>query len=243
MSPIRTLTSLSTIALLVPLAVSGCASKGPYQAAVSEDWSPYGPVLEGDPPATTIDEIASNEPTGPVVLMGTVRGVCQTKGCWMQVAPEGATDPIFVKFRDYGFFVPRNAAGRYVVMRGTPVYTDVSVEMLRHYARDAGRSEAEIMAIADPQRRIEFVADSVLIQGRGLQDPYVAETQENCDPETVAEETDASEPDTSNAMPDETAPGVAPDGETQTEASTEQPSADPIEEPVGAGLLEDPSRR
>ena len=240
MSPIRTLTSLSTIALLVPLAAFGCASKGPYQTAVSRDWSPYGPVLEGDPPASTMDQIASSEPTGPVVLMGTVRGVCQTKGCWMQVTPEGATDPMFVKFRDYGFFVPRNAAGRYVVMRGTPVYTEVSVEMLRHYAMDAGRTEAEIMAITEPQRRIEFVADSVLIQGRGLEAPYVAEVQEDCEPETVAEESNASESEVSEATPSNE--GIVPT-EPEVEPTAEESSAPPIEEPVGAGLLEDPSRR
>jgi len=227
MSPIRTLTSLSTIALLVPLAAFGCASKGPYQTAVSEDWSPYGPVLSGDPPATSMDEIVSSEPTGPVVLMGTVRGVCQTKGCWMQMTPEGATDPMFVKFRDYGFFVPRNAAGRYVVIRGTPVYTEVSVEMLRHYAMDAGRTEAEIMAITEPQRRIEFIADSVLIQGRGLEAPYVSEVEENCEPaptETPADDASTESPtDPAEPVPVET-----------------PPTAEPAEEPVGASLLDDP---
>lgn len=237
MSSIHRTALLGLVALLV---LAGCASTGPYQTAVSEDWSAYGPVLPGDPPATSMDRIAAEEPTGQVVMMGTVRGVCQTKGCWMQMTPDGESQPIFVKFRDYGFFVPRNAAGRFVVIRGTPVYTEVSVEMLRHYAMDAGRTEAEIMAIVEPQRRIEFVADSVLIQGGGLEAPYVAEVQEDCEPETVAE-TEAGNDSSPTAEVVEPAPAVEEPAEsTETETSE---TTTPAEEPVGAGLLEDPSRR
>lgn len=231
MSPSYRTASLGLIALL---AVAGCASKGPYQTAVSEHWSSYGPVLSGDPPATSMDEIAAEAPTGPVVMLGTVRGVCQTKGCWMQVTPEGESQPMFVKFRDYGFFVPRNAAGRFVVIRGTPVYTEVSVEMLRHYAMDAGRTEAEILAITEPQRRVEFIADSVLIQGRGLETPYVAVVEENCEPEAAAE----TEEPGGGAESIEAAPAAA-------EVPPPPPPAEepPLEEPVGAGLLEDPTQR
>ena len=43
-----------------------------------------------------------------VVVEGTITDVCAKKGCWMKVVD--GDDEIFVKFRDYGFFVPRNAA-------------------------------------------------------------------------------------------------------------------------------------
>ncbi len=164
----------------------GCSTKGTYQQAVSEHWSPYGPVLRSDPPTATVTEMANGELAGPVVLVGVVRGVCQTKGCWMTIAAEGTDDPVFVKFRDYGFFVPRNAIGREVVLNGTPVVTEVSVQMLRHYGRDAGQSEEQVMLITEPERRLEFIADSVLIQGRGLMPPYVAAAPEVCEPEPLA---------------------------------------------------------
>ena len=167
------------------LLLGACSTKGTYQQAVSDHWSLYGPVLRSDPPTMTVSEIAAAEVAGPVVLTGVVRGVCQTKGCWMTVAAEGAETPVFVKFRDYGFFVPRNAVGRQVVLNGAPVVTEVSVQMLRHYGRDAGRSEEEVMLITEPERRLEFIADSVLIHGGGLMAPYAASMPEVCEPEPL----------------------------------------------------------
>lgn len=188
------------------LLLGACSTKGTYQQAVSDHWSPYGPVLRSDPPTMTIAEMTSAEIGGPVVLTGVVRGVCQTKGCWMTVAAEGAEEPVFVKFRDYGFFVPKNAIGRLVVLNGSPVVTEVSVELLRHYGRDAGRSEEEVMLITESERRLEFIADSVLIQGRGLVAPYVAASPEACEPE--APESPAI-PDVDDFRPS-VVPGAAP---------------------------------
>ena len=188
------------------LLLGGCSTKGTYQQAVSDHWSPYGPVLRSDPPTMTVSEMASSEVAGPVVLTGVVRGVCQTKGCWMTVSAEGAEEPVFVKFRDYGFFVPKNAVGRLVVLNGSPVVSEVSVELLRHYGRDAGRSEEEVMLITEPERRLEFIADSVLIQGRGLMAPYEAAMPEVCEPEPLES---PAVPDVDDFRPS-VVPGAAP---------------------------------
>ena len=85
---------------------------------------------------------------------------------------EADDEDLFVRFQDYGFFVPRNAAGHRVVMHGTSVADEVSVEELRHYAKDAGKSEAESAAITEPQTRVTFFADSVYIAGEGLDEPF-----------------------------------------------------------------------
>ena len=164
------------------LLAAGCSSGNPYRTALQQNWSHYGADVSGDAPAMTTPQIESDPPSGPVVMAGTVRGVCQTKGCWMQLVPDGEVQPVFVKFKDYSFFVPRNAAGRYAVIHGSPVVTEVSVEMLRHYASDAGKTETEILAITEPTRRLEFIADSVMIQGGGLQAPYVPPAPEQCEP-------------------------------------------------------------
>ena len=39
----------------------------------------------------------------------------------------------------------------------------LSVEMLRHYAEDGGKSKEEIMKITEPETRLSFEADGVLI--------------------------------------------------------------------------------
>lgn len=199
-----------TALLPLLLLAAGCAGGNPYRTALDEKWSHYGADVSGDAPAMTTAAIESSPPSGPIVMAGTIRGVCQTKGCWMQLVPDGEVQPVFVKFKDYSFFVPRNAAGRYAVIHGTPVVSEVSVEMLRHYASDAGKTQTEILAITQPERRLEFVADSVLIQGGGLQPPYVAPTPENCEPPPSEGEAGATPPGDGSVDP--AAPSQTPAG-------------------------------
>jgi len=98
-------------------------------------------------------------------VKATVESVCQAKGCWMNlVGAEGATDPsIFVKFKDYGFFVPKDIAGKEVVMEGVAYREVTTVDELRHYAEDEGKSEEEIMKITEPVEELKFMADGVII--------------------------------------------------------------------------------
>lgn len=95
---------------------------------------------------------------------GTVASVCKMKGCWMNIAEEGQAEPsMMVRFKDYGFFVPMDIDGREVVMSGKAFYTTTSVEELKHYAEDAGKSAEEIAAITEPKRELSFLADGVLL--------------------------------------------------------------------------------
>lgn len=100
-----------------------------------------------------------------VKLVGTVASVCKKKGCWMNVvsADSKKAEPLFVKFKDYGFFMPLDCEGRKVVIQGTAYKSVTSVEELRHYAEDAGKSQAEIEAIKKPQEEVKFIASGVLM--------------------------------------------------------------------------------
>jgi hypothetical protein len=69
----------------------------------------------------------------------------------------------FVKFKDYGFFVPLDAGGRTVVMDGVAFREVLSVDMLRHYAEDGGKSKEEIEKITEPETRLSFEASGVLV--------------------------------------------------------------------------------
>ncbi len=100
-----------------------------------------------------------------VKVQAKVDAVCQKKGCWMNVTSPGKPmpDSLFVRFKDYGFFVPKDISGREVVMRGK-AYTEVTpVDELRHYAEDAGKSEEEIQQITEPKEETKFLADGVLL--------------------------------------------------------------------------------
>jgi hypothetical protein len=74
-------------------------------------------------------------------------------------------DTVFVRFLDYGFFVPTEGAeGKRTVLQGEAFYDTLSVEALRHYAEDAGKSPEEIAAITEEELRLAFTATGVMIE-------------------------------------------------------------------------------
>ena len=91
-----------------------------------------------------------------------INEVCSTKGCWMRLDLENAEE-VMVRFKDYGFFMPLNATGE-VIINGKAFVTVISVNELKHYAEDAGKSEAEIAAITEAEKTFAFEADGVLLK-------------------------------------------------------------------------------
>ena len=74
-------------------------------------------------------------------------------------------DTILVRFKDYGFFVPKNGIeGRNTIINGNLSIDTLSVAQLKHYAEDAGKSKKEISLITKPEFTISFLADGVLIE-------------------------------------------------------------------------------
>ena len=96
-------------------------------------------------------------------LEGTILQTCPKKGCWMSLVT--ASDTLFVRFRDYGFFVPTDSvSGKVAVIEGDLFLDTITVEMRKHYAEDAGKSEEEIAAITEPEYDVNFIADGVIIK-------------------------------------------------------------------------------
>lgn len=107
----------------------------------------------------------SEQDSVPAVVEATVSNVCQAKGCWMDVVgTDGDSSSIFVQFKDYGFFMPKDLAGGNVVMKGYAYKSVTTVEELRHFAEDEGLSEEEIAAITEPEEEIKFLASGVEIK-------------------------------------------------------------------------------
>ena len=95
-------------------------------------------------------------------MMAKVDEVCQVKGCWMKLDLENG-EQVMVKFKDYGFFMPKNIAGHEVIINGKAFVNEVPVNELRHYAEDAGKSDEEIAAITESKKTYSFEADGVLL--------------------------------------------------------------------------------
>jgi len=96
-------------------------------------------------------------------IEGTILYSCPKKGCWMQVKID--SDTIQVTFKDYGFFVPKTGLeNKKTILEGYPKQDTISIKMLKHFAEDAGKSQKEIDKITNPEYKISFIADGVIIK-------------------------------------------------------------------------------
>jgi hypothetical protein len=117
--------------------------------------------------AVSYDALLSKMGTAPkldnVKVSGTVQAVCKAKGCWMNIASDKGASPMFVQFKDYAFFMPKDLAGKKVVMIGNAFKEVTTVEELRHFAQDEGKSKEDIAKITKPKEDTKFLASGVLI--------------------------------------------------------------------------------
>ena len=120
----------------------------------------YGEEFEIKNPTRLIAELGDS---GEMQLQGEIESTCQMKGCWMNIVLADG-ERVRVTFKDYGFFVPKSGVeSKKTVMNGVLEKQVTSVESLRHFARDAGKSEEEVLAITQPQEEYSFVAEGVII--------------------------------------------------------------------------------
>jgi len=98
-----------------------------------------------------------------VKIEGEILSSCPMKGCWMRIFVE--KDTVLVRFKDYGFFVPKSGIeGKSTIINGSLSVDTLSIAQLQHYAEDAGKSKKEIALITKPEVTISFLADGVLIK-------------------------------------------------------------------------------
>ena len=89
---------------------------------------------------------------------GVVRQVCQKAGCWMELATTEKSTGARVTFKDYGFFVPKDAQRSHAKVEGTIKLTELSESRAKHYT-DEG---ATVPRGADGKpREIQIVASAV----------------------------------------------------------------------------------
>lgn len=101
-----------------------------------------------------------------VKLKATISEVCQKKGCWM-VLDLGNGETMRVRFKDYEFFVPKDAGGLDVIIEGQAKRSITTVQMLKHYAEDAGEPQEVIDAITEDELSYNFEAIGVILKGYG----------------------------------------------------------------------------
>lgn len=110
----------------------------------------------------TLTEAASESNVGQTLAVkAPAAEVCQNKGCWM-VLTEGART-MRVTFVDYSFFVPKDIAGKTVVVEGVLSRKLLSAEEAKHYAEESASGAA---AGPGPREEWSLVATSVVVPVR-----------------------------------------------------------------------------
>ena len=158
--------NLFLILAVLSLTLNSCADDSKSRnidTAAEETY--YGSVIntENILKASTIREQLIHEDHVSVKMEGNVIATCGKKGCWMDVV--SGEDTVFVKFKDYAFFVPTEGVEGYrTVMEGIAYYDTTTVAELRHFAEDAGKNEAQIALITEPEYRLQFTATGVMME-------------------------------------------------------------------------------
>ncbi|MBB5394977.1 DUF4920 domain-containing protein [Mucilaginibacter sp. AK015] len=124
----------------------------------------YGKTVTADNAVNTdaLNKTLSTDSVYNGKITGTVVEVCTKKGCFMKLQQANGA-PIMVQFTDYAYFMPQNIVGKTVVVEGKAKIKETSVERLKHYAADAGKSKEEIAMINQPKKDISIIADGVLV--------------------------------------------------------------------------------
>jgi hypothetical protein len=134
--------------------ISACSQQPP-----AETYQSFGEEINAEAvkPISSVADLNEGDSV-EVKLEGVISEVCQMKGCWMTL--ENEATPVRVTFKDYGFFVPKDASGKKTIIRGVATKTTLSEESARHYAEDAGVAYDSTRTYTE----IAFVADGVLIE-------------------------------------------------------------------------------
>ncbi|MBN2732236.1 MAG: DUF4920 domain-containing protein [Balneolaceae bacterium] len=131
--------------------------------AETEEYRVFGSAFDNDITAINLKNLIAESDKfddSTVTTQGTIKQVCQMKGCFFILENETATEQARISFKDYSFFIPTNTAGSRVKLNGTFDVKTISEEDAKHYAEDAGEDPD---AINGPQKEYTLTATSVVI--------------------------------------------------------------------------------
>ena len=154
---------MKKVFLLIPILIFSISLMAQPPEGPANTGMTFG-VLTTEKDAVSATELASvlkdKEPK-EIKVKGKVVEVCKAEGCWLRMETAGGT--MMIRMKDHKFFVPVSMQGKTIVADGTATLKETSVDMLRHYAEDAGKSKEEIAAIKEPKKEIVLQANGILV--------------------------------------------------------------------------------
>lgn len=95
-------------------------------------------------------------------VKGKVIEVCKAMGCWAKLQKDDGST-IMIKVKDHEFAMPLDIVGKIVLAEGSAQVKETSVNMLKHYAEDAGKSKEEIEKIKAPKKEVLMTVKGVKV--------------------------------------------------------------------------------
>jgi hypothetical protein len=120
-----------------------------------------GVALNADSPAVAFADVLKQPAKFAgkrVRIEGVVERVCQSEGCWMQIAPEAGATGIRVTFKDHSFFVPKDSRSMKFKAEGEFFVKTLDRAQVDHLVEDGAKIERKPDGTAD---EIRFVATGV----------------------------------------------------------------------------------
>jgi aspartyl/asparaginyl-tRNA synthetase len=105
----------------------------------------FGKPLAGLPPADLAQVLKAPEDGQRVRLSGRIAAVCRSKGCWLELQQGEAS--VHVTFEGYSFFVPKDSAGREVVVEGQVKVKPPSPEEVEHRKGEGAQQAGNAVSI------------------------------------------------------------------------------------------------
>lgn len=164
----KLVTVLLAILFITSIGIAQDADEPPQLAEpveTGENYKVYGSEFPDDAQFFAPGYLVRNSKifTGQeVATKGTIKQVCQKKGCFFMLS--AGDEDIRVTFKDYKFFIPTDAVGSQVQLKGVFKVKKLSEDQAKHYVEDAGKDTADVKGTG---QEYNVVATSVKIFDNG----------------------------------------------------------------------------
>jgi hypothetical protein len=127
----------------------------------------YGPTKVDQSKAISTEEMLSEmkDVSGEkqFTINAEINEVCSKAGCWINVKkPDGST--FMVRFKDHFTIPPKTPIGTKAYLSGIAYWDTIPVDMLQHFAEDAGKSKEDIEKITEAKFELAFEADGIVFE-------------------------------------------------------------------------------
>ena len=146
------ITSLAVIVLLASAPASSSSSLSSWGSART---------IKSEP-APLAKTLAESKSGSTVLVAATATKVCEKKGCWVTLTDGDKS--VRVTMKDYAFFLPKDIAGKTLVVEGVLDEKVTTEADRKHFAKDEGKSKDEIAKITGDVREWSLVASSISVK-------------------------------------------------------------------------------